>query len=119
MFEGGPESFLSFNGVSFISSFESLSGHLSVRSGTGYQQLIAIRAALGNPTLTYETLFTDFLKGYGIPCPIHFATVAGTFNNIIDLSQINSPAFRSRMFNLAVTGSPLLDVTADPIAVSD
>ena len=118
MFEGGPESFLSFNGVSFISSFESLAGHLSVRTGTGYQQLIDIRAAVSNPTLTYETLFTDFLRGYGIPCPTHFAAVAGTFNSIIDLSQVNSPAFRSRMFNLAATGSPLLDVTADPIAVS-
>ena len=89
-----------------------------MRTGTGYQQLIDIRAAVGNPTLTYETLFTDFLKGYGIPCPTHFATVAGTFSSIIDLSQVNSPAFRSHMFNLAATGSPLLDVTADPITVS-
>ena len=89
-----------------------------MRTGTGFQQLIYIHAAVGNPTLTYETLFTDFLKGYGIPCPTHFATVAGTFNSIIDLSQVDSPAFRSRMFNLAATGSPLLDVTADPITVS-
>lgn len=89
-----------------------------MRSGTGYQQLIDIRAAVGNPTLTYENLFTDFLKGYGIPCPTHFATVVGTFSSSIDLSQVNSPGFRSRMFNLAATGSPLLDVTADPIAVS-
>ena len=118
MFEGGPESFLSINGISFISSFESLAGHLSVRTGTGYQQLIDIHAAVSNPTLTYETLFTDFLKGYGIPCPTHFATVAGTFNSIIDLSQVNSPGFWSHMFNLAATGSPLLDVIADPIAVS-
>jgi hypothetical protein len=79
---------------------------------------VDIRAALGNPTLTYETLFTDFLKGQGIPCPTLFADAAGTFNSIIDLSQIDSPAFRSRMFSLAATGSPLLDVTADPIAVS-
>ena len=77
-----------------------------------------IRAAVGNPTLTYETLFTDFLQGQGIPCPTHFACIAGTFSSIIDLSQIDSPAFRSRMFNLAATGSPLLDVTADPITVS-
>lgn len=89
-----------------------------MRPGTGFQQLIDIRAALGNPALTYETLFTDFLKGCGIPCPTHFATVSGTFSSIIDLSQVNSPAFRSRMFNLAATGSPLLDVTADSIAVS-
>jgi hypothetical protein len=77
-----------------------------------------IRAAVGNPTLTYETLFTDFLKGHGIPCPTHFTDAAGTFSNIIDLSQVDSPAFRCRMFNLAATGSPLLDVTADPITVS-
>jgi hypothetical protein len=77
-----------------------------------------IRAAVGNPTLTYETLFTDFLKGHGIPCPTHFADAAGTFNSIVDLSQVDSPAFRCRMFNLAATGSPLLDVTADPITVS-
>ena len=108
---------MSFNGVSFISSFESLAGHLSVRTGTGYQQLIDIHAAVGNPALTHETLFTDFLKGYGIPCPTHYATVSGTFSSIINLSQVNSPAFCSRMFNLATTGSPLLDVTADPIAV--
>jgi hypothetical protein len=77
-----------------------------------------IRLAVGSPTLTYETLFTDFLKGHGIPCPTHFADVAGTFNSIIDLSQVDSPAFRCRMFNLAATGSPLLDVTGDPITVS-
>jgi hypothetical protein len=103
LFEGGPRSFLSFNGVSFISSIESIAGHLSVRTGTGYQQLGEIHAAVGNPSLTYETLFTDFLKGHGIPCPIHFAAVTGTFNSIIDLLQVDNPAFCSRMFNLAAT----------------
>lgn len=60
----------------------------------------------------------DLLADQGIPCPELFAAVTPSFNSIIDLLQINSPAFCSQMFVWAATGSPLLDAAAQPISVS-
>ena len=59
-------------------------------------------------------MFADFLTGQGIPCPESFATIMSSFNNIIDLSQIDTPAFRTRMVVWATTGTPLLDAAAQP-----
>ncbi|KAF8221415.1 hypothetical protein L208DRAFT_1328137 [Tricholoma matsutake] len=102
-FEGGPEAFLSLNGVSFILGFDSLNGHLSVLLGTEHQQLMNIRHATGNPSLTYKSLLYNFLQGQGIPCPQWFADLASSFSNLIDLSLIDSPAFRSHMLVWAAT----------------
>ncbi|KAF8220749.1 hypothetical protein L208DRAFT_1332026 [Tricholoma matsutake] len=66
---GGPEAFLSLNGVFFILGFDSLNGHLSIMSGTKHQQLMNMCRATGNPSLTYESLLYNFLQGQGIPCP--------------------------------------------------
>ncbi|KAF8233723.1 hypothetical protein L208DRAFT_1554721 [Tricholoma matsutake] len=115
---GGPEAFLSLNGVSFILGFDSLNGHLSIMLGTEHQQLMNICCATGNPSLTYESLLHNFLQGQGIPCPQQFADLASSFSNLIDLLLIDSPAFQSCMLVWAATGSPLLDVTAEPISAS-
>jgi hypothetical protein len=72
-FEEGPKNILSFNSVSFILTFEFLADHLSVWTRTKYQQLMDICAAASNLTLTYEILFTDFLKKHGISCLTYFA----------------------------------------------
>ena len=116
-FEGGPEAFLSLNGVSYITGYESVHDRIEVQSGTQHHHQLAIQSALGSP-FSFESMLHDFLTEQGIPCPGIFATVAPSFNSVIDLSQLDSPAFRCRMFVWAATGSPLLDAAAQPISVS-
>jgi hypothetical protein len=115
-FEGGPETFLSLSGVSHITGYESVHDRIEVQSGNQHHHQLAIQSALGSP-FSFELMFSDFLSGQGIPCPEDFASISSSFNSVIDLSQIDSPAFRSRMFVWAATGSPLLDAVAQPISV--
>jgi hypothetical protein len=105
------------NGVSHITGYESVHDRIQVQTGTQHQQQLAIQSALGI-TFSFKTMFHDFLADQGIPCPELFAAVTSSFNSIIDLSQISSPAFHSQMFVWAATGSPLLDAAAQPISVS-
>ena len=114
-FEGGPEAFLSLTGVSHITGYESVHDRIEVQSGTQHHHQLTVQSILGSP-FSFESMFCDFLSGQGIPCPEIFATVAPSFNGIIDLLQIDSPAFHSRMFVWAATGSPLLDAAAQPIS---
>jgi hypothetical protein len=115
-FEGGPEAFLSLSGVSHITGYESVHDRIDVQSGTQHHQQLAVQSTLGSP-FSFESMFHDFLTDQGIPCPGIFAAVTPSFNSVIDLSQIDSPAFRTRMFVWAATGSPLLDAAAQPISV--
>ena len=115
-FEGGPETFLSLSGVSHITGYESVHDCIEVQSATQYHHQLAVQSTLGSP-FSFESMFCDFLTDQGIPCPETFATITSSFNSVIDLSQIDSPAFRSRMFVWAATGSPLLDAAAQPISV--
>jgi hypothetical protein len=62
-------------------------------------------------------LIAAFLQGSGIPCPILFDDLKPTFNPLPDLSQVGTPAFRSRMFAWAVTGSPFVDPDSDEVLV--
>jgi hypothetical protein len=66
----------------------------------------------GSAHLTFQTLWVDFLRGQGIPCPHLFAEAKENFDNAVDLSLCDTPAFCSRMLVWAVTGLPLLDVQA-------
>lgn len=115
-FEGGPETFLSLSGVSHITGYESVHDRIEVQTGTQHHQQLAVQSTLGS-SFSFESMFSEFFTCQGIPCPESFASVASSFNSVIDLSQIDSPAFRSRMFVWAATGSPLLDAAAQPISV--
>ena len=98
-FEGGPETFLSLSGVSHITGYESVHDRIEVQSATQYHHQLAVQSTLGSP-FSFESMFRDFLTDQGIPCPETFATIASSFNSVIDLSQIDTPAFRSRMLLL-------------------
>ena len=115
-FKGGPEAFLSLSGVSHITGFKSVHDRIEVLSGTQHHQQLAVQLTLGSP-FSLESMLYDFLSDHGIPCPESFASISSSFNSVIDLSQIDSPAFHSRMFVWAATGSPLLDAAAQPISV--
>ena len=115
-FEGGPEAFLSLSGVSHVSGFGSVHDRIEVLSGTQHHQQLAVQSTLGSP-FPFKSMLYNFLSDHGIPCPKSFASISSLFNSVIDLSQIDSPAFCSRMFVWAATGLPLLDAAAQPIFV--
>ncbi|KAJ7015854.1 hypothetical protein C8F04DRAFT_1204945 [Mycena alexandri] len=117
-FEGGSEPFLSLIATSAITSVESLLSHLQLAAPSGAAaHLAALRAHTSDATLVFQTLVERFLCGTGIPCPQQFAGATGAFHRIIDLSEIDTPAFRPRMLVWAATGSPFLDPSSDPITI--
>jgi hypothetical protein len=115
-FEGGSEAFFSLLWTSQIQGYDSLSPFLRF-SGS------SVAAAL-SPTLAevrsrpVKDKITAFLQGSGIPCPTLFNDLKPTFSPLLDLSQADTPAFRSRMFAWAVTGSPFVDPDSETILVS-
>ncbi|KAH9950526.1 hypothetical protein B0H21DRAFT_686429, partial [Amylocystis lapponica] len=119
-FAGGSEVFFSMIWTSYISDFASLESYLHFDSHTSLMQdnlQLELRQDLGDSDFTLASLVVDFLKQTGIPLPDAFASVRETFNSIIDLSQIDSPSFRPRMFAWAVSGVPFLDTNFQSIEV--
>lgn len=109
-FAGGPEVFLRQIATSYISGLDSIRDRLII-----YDRHSQIQHQIGDaaqlPDFTFKGLWLDFLSGTGIPCPQHFLNIQETFSSIIDLTDLavmDTPAFRSRMFLWAATGSPLL-----------
>ncbi|KAJ7149912.1 hypothetical protein C8R46DRAFT_915441, partial [Mycena filopes] len=118
-FEGGSEPFLSLIATTAILSADSVLPHLHPTSPTNIATyLTSLRSHTGDPAITFQKLVENFLRAVGIPCPIQFAGGRGAYHRIIDLSKINTPAFRPRMLVWAATGSPFLDPSSDPVTVS-
>ncbi|KAF6744449.1 hypothetical protein DFP72DRAFT_1078515 [Ephemerocybe angulata] len=67
--------------------------------------------------MSFGELFSEFLEGTGIPCPNRFAEVKASFSDLVDLSGVDHPDFRSRVFVWATTGHPFLDPELDSICV--
>ncbi|KAJ7769140.1 hypothetical protein DFH07DRAFT_1006888 [Mycena maculata] len=107
----GPTTFDHREIQSFITGFQ-----LQCRNGFNlpYANLDALRAHTLDVTLTFTILVERFLHGAGIPCPLQFEPSRGAFHEIIDLSLINAPNFRARMF---AWGSPFLDNSGNKIKV--
>lgn len=99
-----------------MSSYEAFEDHL-VLSGPPdvYQQ--QLRRALADDTISFASLFADFLKGSGIPCPQLFEAAKAHFNEIVDLRHIETDGFRVRMFCWATTGSYQREADASQISV--
>lgn len=109
---------MSLSAASQIQNFDSIRDYINIRTSPQLPPLIpTIRFATGLSGFTYESLFRDFLSGQGIPCPQLFSEARETFGNLVDLTQINTLAFRSRVFCWAATGSPLLDTSRGTIEV--
>lgn len=117
-FQGGPESFLSHTGVSQIHGFESVHDYLQFENEPP-ALLSGLRTALLTPGITYRQLVERFLRGQGLPCPDLFNQLRGLFHASVDLSALDTPAFRTKMFVWAATGSPLISVTLSSIMVSN
>ncbi|KAG5649391.1 hypothetical protein H0H81_004149 [Sphagnurus paluster] len=114
-FEGGPEKFLALIGNSRIYGPESLDSYLFVATSC-LPDLDHLRQLLNNPGLEPLDLIQKFIKGQGIPCPLEFDALKDSFENV-DLSEIDTPAFRSRILVWAITGSPILNATSGHIKV--
>lgn len=124
-FEGGPEVFLRQIATSYISGLGSIQDHLLFYDRPAHSHILyQICDATQLPDFTFKSMWLDFLNGTGIPCPQRFREIQETFSNVIDLTDLavmDTPAFHSRMFVWAATGSPLLQggsVAGDPIGVS-
>jgi hypothetical protein len=115
-FEGGPEIFFSLAWTSHISSYGSLSSHLDIRRAPASSEA-DFAHAVGEPAVSFQEIFVEFLKGSGIPCPNLFADVREHFSTLVNLATIDQPGFRSHMFCWATTGSPSVELRGTPIEV--
>ncbi|KAG6807781.1 hypothetical protein H0H92_006413, partial [Tricholoma furcatifolium] len=109
-FEGGPGHFLAVAGTCQVNSPEDLLPHIQVYGNHTMTQIMEqIQAAIGDTSVTFESLFMDFLRGQGVPCPDLFSEFCGNFDPVVDLSKLETPVFRCRMLLWAITGTSLLD----------
>ncbi|KAK6996211.1 hypothetical protein R3P38DRAFT_3628723 [Favolaschia claudopus] len=122
-FPGGTEFFLAHHWTSYISDFASLEPHMLITAPSP-SALVSQFGARGVAfDLEFEILLTQFLRESGNPCdPQVFEDAKPHFHPDVlnQLSNIDSPSFRPRMFSWAATGSPFLGPDAantDPIHV--
>jgi hypothetical protein len=114
-FEGGSETFFSLIYTSLVSSYDSLEPFLHIFPAPA-TLLTGLVDGAGH-TLDLPAIIVGFLKGSGIPCPHLFDEVQKHFFSAVDLASINSPAFRSRIFCWAASGSPSIQVEGSQIEV--
>ena len=105
-FQGGPNLLISLLYATAITSFASISDCLDLRifaSVPREERTVIVNEA----EVSLSRILVDFLQGSGIPFQAGFdhAQELGLFHPSIDLTRINTPAFRPQMFHLAATGS--------------
>ena len=113
---GGCESFLAKAYSSHVSSFEALHEHLDI-SEPLRTELEPIRQALGDPSLSLTTIFLDFLRGKGAPCPQLLSAISVHFPSVVDLSRVEEDGFRAKYFCWAATGTYERELGAPQIKV--
>ena len=74
-------------------------------------------ASFPTPGTTFRTILSNFLRRSGIPSPTLFSDAQSHFSPLVDLSKIDDPSFRPRMFCWAATGSPSLTTELGNIMV--
>ena len=115
--EGGSEMLLSILWTSNITSPTDFIPYLSIRpSSSDVARQLA--AAVPDPSMTFPFIIKQFLQGSGVPCPELFEEAKHHFtDNLVDLSNIGAPSFRSKIFSWATTGSVSINTNED-ISVS-
>lgn len=118
-FTGGSEAFLSVTNSSYIRDASSLESHLRFDPHCAIYEHVRteIQEALETQDITPSSLFIRFINGKGVPNPEAWAPIKHTFDSVIDLSKIDSPNFRARMFAWASSGVPFLDTNLQAIDV--
>jgi hypothetical protein len=116
--EGGSEMLLSILWTSNISSPNDFIPYLNIRSSSSdvARQLAAV---VPDTSIMFSFIIKQFLQGTGVPCPGLFEEAKVHFiANLVDLSNIGLPSFRSKIFSWATTGSVSINTNED-IRVSD
>lgn len=94
--------------TSQVSSFQSLEPFLKIHS-------VPARLSLA---FDPSQILLDFLRGSGTPCPSLFRDVEAIFSPAIDLTRMNDPGFRSRIFCWALSGTPSAPINGALLDVS-
>nr|GAT42414.1 predicted protein [Mycena chlorophos] len=114
-FEGGSETLVSVLSTCAIRDADSVLPFLDVHCPEGFSDYLnTLRVLVGNPLLTFYSIFDSFLRAVGAPCPTRFAELTGAFHPSVDLDLINTPAFRPRVFVWALTGNPFINTAVGP-----
>lgn len=107
-FEGGPEAFFALLYSCRITGYLSIAPYLTIHEAQPL--FLAAFAAAAHETLSFRTIFTEFLKGKGIPCPGLFHESRHLMSPIVDLDTVEEEGFRARMWWWAMTGVPSVEV---------
>jgi len=68
--------------------------------------------------MTFSFVIKQFLQGTGVPCPALFEEAKHHFTaNLVDLSNIGVPSFRSKILAWATTGSASIN-TNEGLSIS-
>lgn len=115
--EGGSEMLLSILWTSNITSAADFIPYVNIRSPSS-EVARQLAAAVPDPSMTFSFIIKQFLLGAGVPCPGLFEEAKHHFiANLVDLSNIGAPSFRSKMFAWAATGNVSIS-TSEDISVS-
>ncbi|KAF8174019.1 hypothetical protein K438DRAFT_1849830 [Mycena galopus ATCC 62051] len=106
-YPGGSTGFISRLWTSVIHNFDSIKSHLSVVTTPTRESLIDF-VGQDSPVLDMDLahMLQEWLKGSGIPCPGLFEIAKPTLSKLIPFGDVDSPAFRPKMFCWSGTGSP-------------
>ncbi|KAF8143065.1 hypothetical protein K438DRAFT_1784082 [Mycena galopus ATCC 62051] len=106
-YPGGSTGFISRLWTSVIHNFDSIKSHLSVVT-TPTRESILDFVKQDSPVLDMDLshMLQEWLKGSGIPCPGLFEIAKSTLSKLIPFGDVDSPAFRPKMFCWSGTGSP-------------
>lgn len=117
-FQGGSEGFFSLLWTSRIYDSGTVTSLLQY-TGVSLHINNQLREATGNEDIRFQVLIPDFLSRVGLSCPSLFEQVKPCFSQLVDISDGNlqSPAFRSRVFVWATTGSPFAAPSSETIRV--
>ena len=61
--------------------------------------------ALGDPLSSLRTIFLEFLRSKGVPCPQLLSAVTAHFPRVVDMSRVGEDGFRAKHFCWAATGT--------------
>ncbi|KAF8153591.1 hypothetical protein K438DRAFT_1622759, partial [Mycena galopus ATCC 62051] len=106
-YPGGSTGFISRLWTLVIHNFDSIKSHLSVVTTLTRESILDF-VEQDSPVLDMDLahMLQEWLKGSGIPCPGLFEIAKPTLSKLIPFGDVDSPAFRPKMFCWSGTGSP-------------
>ncbi|KAJ7581874.1 hypothetical protein C8J56DRAFT_754251, partial [Mycena floridula] len=109
-YPGGSDGFLSLCSLSKVTSFATISQHVFFKSpSVAFDTQLGATIDLQDQPFHFQQFMIEFLQGQGAPIPDLWSQCVNMFaSDLLPLSSVGEPWFRSRMFVWAVTGAPEL-----------